>query len=136
MELRRQQHGFALLLDCHSMPSIAAWQGRKACRCGAWRPSRALLPARNRPGDPASAGTGRSSLCAQSSLCRWVYVTERYGQPEVGLNALQIEFRRDLFMNEETYLPHRGFRRLQAMLANLVEGLLGDLAQFRLALAA
>jgi N-formylglutamate amidohydrolase len=111
---RRDRLGSAVLLDCHSMPSMvavgepavdAALGDRFGRSCGAeivaaaeavFRSS-GLKVARNRP----YAGG---------------YITGRHGRPEAGLHALQLELRRGLFMDEGTHVPHAGFLAVQRVL--------------------
>jgi N-formylglutamate amidohydrolase len=111
---RRDRLGSAVLLDCHSMPSVvavgepavdAALGDRFGRSCGAeivaaveavFRRA-GLKVARNRP----YAGG---------------YITGRHGRPEAGLHALQLELRRGLFMDEITHVPHAGFTALQHVL--------------------
>jgi N-formylglutamate amidohydrolase len=108
---RRAAFGSVLLLDCHSMPSEAAVRGRrpidvalgdrygKACHphlvdlAAAFFAALGLKVARNQP----YAGG---------------YITERHGRPGEGRHALQVEFRRALFMNEADGTPTSGLQAL------------------------
>jgi N-formylglutamate amidohydrolase len=127
--LRRahQAFGAVLLLDCHSMPGFAANGssegvvdfavgdrfGRSCApaiveRVEALLRRRGFQVARNRP----YAGG---------------HITTRYGRPETGVHALQLELRRGLFMEERTREPYpagqdleRGLRELLADLASFV----------------
>jgi N-formylglutamate amidohydrolase len=121
---RRRRHGFAILLDLHSMPSAARGGGAEAQRRVDVVPgdvkgtscARALseLVHRHfvdadyvvRPNDPYMGG----------------FITRQHGRPSQGVHALQVELSRDLYMNEATfeYLDVRA-SRLQAMLGGLVE---------------
>lgn len=126
---QRNRHGGALLLDLHSMPNeVALIRGQptvdiaigdrfgKSCEqelaeLAAWELAAAgLQVARNRP----YAGG---------------HITERYGRPEEGLNALQLEIRRDLFMDERTGRPNEGVARLQLVLRRLVRRLAAAMGQ-------
>jgi N-formylglutamate amidohydrolase len=64
------------------------------------------------------------------------HITERYGAPELGCHALQLELRRGLFMHETTHEPHAGFAALQEILAALVHGLIEAVQQLLPASAA
>jgi N-formylglutamate amidohydrolase len=48
------------------------------------------------------------------------FITEHYGQPSRGLHALQLEFNRNLYMDEKTLAKTGRFARLSADLAKLV----------------
>jgi N-formylglutamate amidohydrolase len=126
----RSEFGAVLLLDCHSMPSFAtngaadsdgsidfALGDRFGRSCSALIVERveALLGhrgfrvARNRP----YAGG---------------HITARYGRPEAGVHALQLEVRRSLFMEETT----SGSRRTAADLQSVLRQLLASLARLTL----
>ncbi len=128
--LRRARQGFGvvLLLDCHSMPGFAATgpatedgvvdfalgdRFGRSCAPAIVERVEALLRrqgfrvARNRP----YAGG---------------HITARYGRPETGVHALQIELRRGLFMEERTREPRPAVQGLERGLREL----LADLAIF------
>jgi N-formylglutamate amidohydrolase len=120
----RAAFGLAVLIDCHSMPStVRGMQGRL-------RPDIVL-------GD--RYGTSCSSELTDfiaSALTRLGYsvsrnkpysggfITEHYGQPARGLHAMQIEFNRSLYMNEQTLTKVPRFARLQDDLAGLITSLI------------
>lgn len=51
------------------------------------------------------------------------YTLEHHAAPAKGVEALQIEINRSLYMNEERLTPHEGFTHLQKVLARLIESL-------------
>ena len=51
------------------------------------------------------------------------YTTERYGRPDRGVHALQIEINRGLYLDEATLEPAAGFERLKRDLERLFEAL-------------
>ena len=56
------------------------------------------------------------------------YITSHHGRPADNIHAIQIELRRDLYMNEEAYaISDAGFARLRDTVAEL----LGSLRTFR-----
>lgn len=125
----RARHGFAVLLDWHSMPSGAVLnarshngQGRPCVVLGDMNGSacaphitEAVLHAFERRGfsisvnDPYAGG----------------YTTQRYGRPLDHIHVLQIELDRTLYMDELRIKPHGGFvglrESLTAVLAELAE---------------
>lgn len=119
-------HGFAVLVDCHSMPSAVRAQGSRS------RPDIVL-------GDRyGTSCAGEITDMAAEFLTRLGYVVSRnkpyaggfiaehYGQPSRGLHALQLEVNRGLYMNEQTLARTAGFDRLSADLTRLVERLAGE----------
>jgi N-formylglutamate amidohydrolase len=109
--------GAALLVDCHSMPSAALGGGAD---------SRIDIVLGDRFG--ASAAPALIAV-AEARLTRLGYrvarnrpyaggfITEHYGRPAAGVHALQIEARRDLYMDERTLARSPGFARLARDLA-------------------
>lgn len=111
----RARFGFCLLLDCHSMPRVHADEAdivlgdahgsscaakwlqiveHTACEAG-------LRSVRNQP----YAGG---------------YITRHYGQPLSGIQALQIEIARPLYLRRGTHLPGPGFERVRLLLERIV----------------
>ncbi|MEZ5823850.1 MAG: N-formylglutamate amidohydrolase [Geminicoccaceae bacterium] len=93
--------GHALLLDCHSMPSgIVRHAGRPV--------DIVIGDAYGASADPALVELACSTFAAAGYLVRrnqpyaGGYVTRRHGEPARARSALQIEVRRDLFMDENT----------------------------------
>ena len=58
------------------------------------------------------------------------YITERYGTPNEGIHALQIEVNRALYMDEETLALRRDFRNLRANLTGLAGSIVQALPDF------
>ena len=128
----RERFGYAILVDGHSMPSVG--------KIGHKDPGRARADVV--PGDregtscaPAlSAFVGahfedRGYSVAFNDPYKGGFITTHHGQPADRIHAIQIELRRDLYMNETTFAPSPpGFRRLQTDL----EALLTSLSTLRL----
>lgn len=110
LEKRRRAFGFARLLDVHSMPS----------RSGA-KPANKELPDIC-PGDlfEKSCSSSVRDLVLKSAQDHKLstsmnkpyaggYITRHYGNPERQMHAIQIEIRRDLYMNElsKEFLEHK-----------------------------
>ena len=115
--------GFAVLLDCHSMPSaVRGGQSRL-------RPDIVLG---DRYGASCSAELTDAVAQILSRLGYSVsrnkpyaggFITEHYGQPGKGLHAMQIEINRCLYMDERTLQQTAGFQRLRADLTRFVDEL-------------
>ncbi len=115
----RDQFGYAVLIDFHSMPS---YQGDRA---NAQKVDFVL-------GDQFGTScpremvrvierflTGLGYRVALNKPYAGGYITERYGLPGEGLHTLQIEVNRALYMDEETLALRRDFRNLRANLTSL-----------------
>lgn len=105
--------GRAILIDCHSMPSNST-PGR-----GRGRPDIVLG---DRFGTACDPIVMRFLNHAFSQLGYVVninrpyaggFITEHYGRPSRGIDALQIEINRGLYLNETTLEPTGGFDRLR-----------------------
>ena len=113
LQRTRERFGIAILVDCHSMPSTVR-----------------ALPGGRRPdmvvGD--RYGTSASSRIVQlvaggladlgydvmrNKPYAGGYITERYGRPNGGIHALQIEINRGLYADERRFVPNANFDRLR-----------------------
>ena len=114
--------GAVLLLDCHSMPSLApdgaaATEGAIDFALGD-RFGRACSPL---VVDRAEAILRRHGFrVARNRPYAGGYITTCYGRPETDVHALQIEVRRGLFMEEGARPPHLAMARLQAVMRDLL----------------
>ncbi len=120
----RTLFGYCLLIDCHSMPT----QGHAS-----------------RPGSRSAdfiLGDAHGTACA-ASLARLVetlltdlgysvgrndpyaggYITRHYGRPREGVNALQIEIARELYMDEARIERLPGFGLVQRRITEFIAGL-------------
>lgn len=107
-------HGFAILVDWHSMPAAAAKAGSRD------RPSDFVLGDRF---GAACAGLLTSRVEAELSALGYRvarnapyaggYTTEHYGRPHRRVHALQIEINRALYLDEAKVAPTSGFARLR-----------------------
>jgi N-formylglutamate amidohydrolase len=119
LEALRALHGVAVLLDCHSMPraSVAHQAGQVDVVVGD-RHGRAAAP-------PITAAVvrelrGRGLTVAANRPFAGGFITESHGRPDDGVHAIQIEVRRDLFLDEADYRLHRGIGPLGQTLAAVV----------------
>jgi len=131
------QFGYAVLVDCHSMPSSGAKAETKH------RPD---IIIGDRYGTSCNADISRTLIEQFATLGYNVtrnkpyaggFITEHYGKPLKGLHAVQIEINRALYMNEATLQPHAGFSRMaddiRAVILHLVSMPDGELTQSRIA---
>ena len=127
IEETRQRFGYAILIDCHSMPSAAM------APAGGPRPDIVL-------GDRF----GASADCKITRFLKDVlvglgyevqmnrpyaggYITEHYGRPARDVHAVQIEINRGLYLDELTLRPTEDFAELQRDLKSIAGPLFNEL---------
>jgi N-formylglutamate amidohydrolase len=110
--------GQCLLVDCHSMPGFAPMGSR-------------------RPDIILGDRFGRSCIGETLAMVRTLFqqegysvavnypyaggfITKHYGQPSLGVEVVQIEINRDLYLNPVTLSPKRGYDRLAAALDRIM----------------
>lgn len=117
----RAQHGEVYIVDCHSMTQFDT-----KLRGGAQRPQ-------------IDIGTRNGGSCAPDLMEKMAElfssrgyevginkrfiggeITLRYGWPEIGQHILQVELRRDLYMNEATRERNENFNKVQADCAEIL----------------
>jgi N-formylglutamate amidohydrolase len=114
-----QQFGYAVLIDCHSMPA--------SIRVGetGLRPDFIIGDRFGASAAPALTETaigilvGMGYTVAHNKPYAGGFITEHYGRPARGLHVLQIEVNRGLYMDERTLQKAAGF-----------DALAGDVSRF------
>lgn len=123
IETTLDRFGVCLILDCHSMPSV---------------------PGRYAPKPDIVLGDGFGTSCApgwtefiQAALGRMGlhvrrnepyaggYITRHYGRPREGVQAVQMEVARGLYMNERSFTRNAQFAETQSRLSTLLEAMIG-----------
>lgn len=127
MQEARAHHGVAVLIDWHSMPGpnpnpparrpLASWpqivlgdRHGVACATALTRRVSALLD-------------GEGLRVALNHPYAGGWTTERWGRPDEGFHALQIEISRALYLDEARMEPGPGWGRCQASLSRLIDAL-------------
>jgi len=127
IEATRRRFGYAILLDCHSMPSASM------APAGGPRPDVVLG---DRFGASADCKITRFLKDALYGLGYEVhmnrpyaggYITEHYGRPSRDVHAVQIEVNRGLYLDERTLRPTPAFDELQRDLKSLAAPLFNEL---------
>lgn len=121
--------GYAVLIDCHSMPSTAAVTG------GGPRPDVVI-------GDRfGAASDSRLSRLVRDAFAKRGYdvqmnrpyaggfITEHHGKPSRGIHALQVEINRGLYLDERRFSRAQGFGELEADLRSIFQDLMAAAAQ-------
>jgi len=117
-------HGFAILIDWHSMPAAAARAGGRERACDFVLGDRfgaacagVLTQRVERELEAMDYRVARNTPYAGG------YTTEHYGRPARRTHALQIEINRALYLDEARLTPTAGFERLKSDLARLTRSL-------------
>jgi N-formylglutamate deformylase len=123
----RSRFGFAILLDGHSMPSVGRQGHSDTGR------ARADIVPGDRKGTSCGPAlsqlvrahfVGASLRVAFNDPYQGGYITTAHGQPANGIHAIQIEMRRDLYMNEASFERRPDeMAKLSAILAELLRKL-------------
>src|SRR5437660_5476706 len=115
--------GAAVLVDCHSMPSTAGAKDERP---------RADIVIGDRYGTSCVAAvaetidatlSGRGYAVSRNKPYAGGFITEHYGNPAVGLHAIQLELNRALYMDERRYECTASFATLAADLELLADRL-------------
>ena len=118
LDALRCAHGQALLIDCHSMPSLQP--GRRTL-------TDIVLGDRfGSSADPRLIARIERSFRAQGfTVARNApyaggYTTRRYGRPRRGIHALQVEINRGLYMDEQRITRTSGYDALKDALGQVM----------------
>jgi N-formylglutamate deformylase len=118
--------GAAVLVDCHSMPSTAGHKDERP------RPEFVLGDRYGTSCVGVVAETVEKTLrslgytVSRNKPYAGGFITEHYGNPAVGLHAIQLEINRALYMDERRYQRSAAFDHLAADLETLA-GRLADI---------
>ena len=120
----KREFGFAVLIDCHSMPSSPGVDKRT---------TRAEFVLGDRFGTSCSSELTSRAARSLEALGFGValnkpyaggYITEHYGRPHKAQHVLQIEINRSLYMDETTFEKTERFDILQENLETVVRDLM------------
>lgn len=126
----KEAFGFAILIDCHSMPSLST------VRATGGKPDFVLGDRYGISCDSNVIQTASALLTDLGySVARNIpyaggYTTEHYGDPENNVHALQIEINRGLYMNEHTLEKLPCFDSLRRDLEIFSVGMMERVPQF------
>jgi N-formylglutamate deformylase len=113
--------GTAILVDCHSMPSVAGSRDERP---------RADIVLGDRYGTSCVAGVtdviettlhDLGYLVSRNKPYAGGFITEHYGNPPAGLHAIQLEINRALYMDERKFEPIASFGQLATDLEALAD---------------
>lgn len=129
LEEAKARHGVALLLDCHSMPSVGgthnpdAGQRRADMVIGDFHGVSCAPRLVDRVDDYLKScgfSTTRNKPYAGG------YITQSYSRRDQGIHSLQLEINRDLYMDETRIEKAGGFNRVQGAMTGLIELLIAS----------
>lgn len=115
-------YGCAVLIDCHSMPSLSGAPYRRG-------EQQIDIVLGDRYGSSCSPNLtslveqslkGMGFLVSRNNPYAGGYVAAHYGRPEAGVHVLQIEVNRDLYLDEKRMTRHAGFQQLRDKLSGLL----------------
>ena len=124
LRVAKERFGFAVLLDGHSMPGVG--------RAGHKDPGRQRADVVPGDRDGTSCAPALSRLVKDHFETRGFsvafnqpykggFITRFHGRPADNVHAIQVELRRDLYMDEGTFTPRtEGGKRLQVTLRELL----------------
>ena len=118
----RARFGLCLLIDCHSMPTLA---GDRRSR----QPDIVLGDAHGTAASPTAMRRLEQAFVDAGFTVRrndpyaGGYVTRHYGRPREDVHAVQIELARSLYMDEERIARGPGFPGLKARLEGVIAAL-------------
>src|SRR5262245_53573857 len=118
-----REFGAAVLVDCHSMPSAAGAKDERP---------RADVVLGDRYGTSCavvvvetieSTLRGLGYVVSRNKPYAGGFITEHYGNPAIGLHAIQLEINRALYMDERRYERSAAFANVAADLETLAQRL-------------
>ena len=119
--------GHSLLIDCHSMPGFAPMGSRRpdiilgdrfGVSCYPETINHLEMAFRNK-----NYSVGRNYPYAGG------YVTSHYGKPLSGIEVIQIEVNRDLYLNPVTLKRKRGYDKLRENLEDIIKSIIDSREQ-------
>jgi len=126
VDATRARFGHAVLIDCHSMPSVG---GPLDQDIGAARPDIILgdrygtACARRLTDTVERVLAMQGFAVVRNNPYAGGYTTEHYGRPVTGVHALQIEINRALYMDEDRIERTAGLRPVTAAFTTLIRAL-------------
>ena len=117
----------ALLIDCHSMPGFTAQGSRRSDIILGDRYGVSCEPETLARIDTLFSERGYS--VTRNYPYAGGYVASHYGRPQNGIEAIQIEINRDLYLNPVTLKRRPGYKRLEADLADITRELIDNYAE-------
>jgi len=113
-------HGFAILIDCHSMPALA---GRGLAPQLVVGDRHGRSAASNLTEAATVAGRSAGLIVARNHPYAGGYTLDRHARPRAGRHAIQIEIDRSLYLDADRRQPGEGLQRVQKIVAAIAASL-------------
>ncbi len=126
-----RSYGYCILIDCHSMPSTSL--GRDDAKADVVLGDRygtACTPELIEAFEEQFQSRGFKVV--RNKPYAGGFITEHYGEPNLGRHALQIEMNRALYMNESSLALSAGFPALSDALRDIVAAVAAGCSDLRL----
>jgi N-formylglutamate deformylase len=126
IDARHRRFGAVWHINCHSMPAVG---DARADDPGKERADFVLGDRDGSTCEPAFMQFVADTLrqfgygVAINDPYKGVELVRKHGRPAEQRHSLQLEIKRTLYMDEQTFEPHAGFARLEVDLARLVDGI-------------
>ena len=117
----QSQFGYCLILDCHSMPSVVNRSGQHADIVLGDGHGTTCLPALSTYIESSLSELGFST-CRNRPYAGG-FITRHYGCPAQGVNTMQIEISRGLYMNERQLTRKPTFTTIRERLGQFIQNL-------------
>jgi N-formylglutamate amidohydrolase len=125
-----EDHGTALLLDCHSMPATANGSTKTHGLADIVLGDRFGTTASQELVDMLEHHFRQQGFsCRRNRPYAGGFITETFGIPRRNRHAIQIEVNRSLYMNEARLTKHEGFAELQKSLTAIMSDYLRNLCE-------
>lgn len=117
----RKRFGWALLLDCHSMPSTSLVGGARRGAAEVILGDRFGISAAPRlVCEIEAAFAAEGFRVARNAPFAGGYITERYGRPAADVHAVQIEIDRGLYLDEARVARNDAFHDVRARMTSVI----------------
>jgi len=129
LERAQRQFGIAVLVDCHSMPSMptaSLGTDKRVATDFVVGDRYGTSSAVNLVEGLERAMRARSYVVQRNKPYAGGYITEHYGTPQSGIHAIQIEINRALYMDERQLVRLERFGKVAADITEIA----GELAAF------
>jgi len=130
IEDAKTQAGSALLIDCHSMPGFSISGQRRPDIILGDRYGVSCRPDTIERIEDSFKARGYS--VSRNHPYAGGYVTAHYGEPDKGVEVLQVEINRELYLNPVTLKPNKLYGRLTSnldeIIAEIIAGAAPDIA--------
>lgn len=121
----RGANGYAVLIDCHSMPSLPPRQGQAGAAMVIG--DRNGMSSDPRIGDWLQTLLERDFRTARNAPYAGGYSTEYHGNPALGTHAVQLEIDRSLYLDPASLSPNGNFTTTEASIRAALTRLLSRL---------